>query len=546
MGTPSKQQSALAELSQLALESNDLKLLCESALSLIAETMQLRYCEVLEYEPAAQRFLLRAGLGWKTDFVGQATIPLTREFQAAYTFLTLRRVVVDDYEEETPFVKSPLLLQHDIRSGITVHIPGIQAPYGVLGVYSSMRRSYSSEEVSFLRSAANILGTAMQRKHDEETIRRSELYFRGILESAPDGMAIVDREGRILQVNRETERLFGYQREELIGQPIEILVPERFRPHHGGHRNGYFHDPRLRPMGVGLDLYGRRKDSSEFPVEISLSPMQTPEGMVITAAVRDVSARKAAEEQIKKLNAQLEEALRRSERLAATGRAAASLAHEINNPLTVLTDLLYVLSSQTELADASREILQSARKEVERLCSIAHGTLAPHRSSTEKVRIRASELLETSVAGFQRRLDQGRVLVAKHFHSEASIEVVPSELRQVLTNLIANALDAMNGAGTLTLETTDDGANVRLTIADTGTGIQMDKLEEVFEPFVTTKGEQGLGIGLWISRNIVEKMGGQIGVRSSTAESDHGTQFTVTLPSFGSEVRGNGKIRLVS
>lgn len=545
MAALSKQQPALAELSQLALESNDLTLLLENALSLLAETMQLRYCEVLEFDAAGQQFLLRAGLGWKPGCVGQFVFPLAREFQAGYTFLTQRRVVVEDYAEETPYAPSPLLLQHEVRSGITVQIPGHQAPYGVLGVYSSVRRAYGPEEVGFVRSAANILGTAMQRRRDEDAIRRSEVYFRGLLESAPDGMTIVGRDGRILQVNRETERLFGYSRDELIGQTIEFLVPERYRGYHGRHRDGYFNDSHVRPMGVGLELFGRRKDGSEFPVEISLSPMPTPDGQVVTAAVRDVSARKAAEEQIKKLNAQLEEALRRSERLAATGRIAASIAHEINNPVAALTDLLYLLDTQPELSDASREVLQSARREVEHLGDIVHGTLAPHRSSANRVRLRASELMESSLETFQRRFAEGAIRVEKQFTSAAQVEVVSSELQQVLANLISNAIDAMSGSGTLTLETRDEGATVKLVVADTGTGIPPEKIEEIFEPFITTKGEQGLGIGLWISRNIVEKMGGSIQVRSSTAAQDHGAQFVVSLPAV-QEPRASGKIRLVS
>jgi PAS domain S-box-containing protein len=363
----------------------------------------------------------------------------------------------------------------------------------------------------------------------EAALRLSEDTARAVLESASEGIILIGPAGRISLANAAAERMFGYPRAELLDQPLEILLPDRIREAHVTHRADYFAEPRVRPMGIGLDLSGRHKDATEFPVEISLSHVAAPDGGAAIAFITDITERKRLEVQLQHQR----EVLYQNEKLAALGTMAAGIAHEMNNPLGIMTTRIEVMlmdAKDQQLPGQVLEDLEVLHRASQRVARIAASlrSFARH-TPGDRVPLDMNTVVEESVKLLQKPMAADNVqIVASLDRALPPILGDANTLHQVLMNLLTNAREAMPHGGHIRLETgpaTRPGW-IRLLVADTGTGIAAEEISRIFDPFFTTK-RTGTGLGLSVTYGIIQEHGGTVDVESRPGA---GTTFIISLP----------------
>jgi PAS domain S-box-containing protein len=424
--------------------------------------------------------------------------------------------------------------------------PIVDANGTIIGIAKIARDITERKAVAGALEASNLrvnLLTEQEANARAETF--AERRFRALIEHAPDAILQVDATGAILIANRTAETMFGYTCEELMGHGIDMLVPEANRPGHAAHRKAFASAGLARPMGLGLELFARRKDGSRLPVEISLSPMETESGIHVTAVIRDVTERKLTEQRVRTLQesymTELEARHKEAERLNhLKSEFMASISHELRTPLHTIIGFAELLQEEGEgpLNNKQKRFLHHIYVDSEHLLGLINDVLDLSRIEAGGLHLRTETLgvlniVAESINAIHPYADSKSVSIRMGDNlEEFSVWADPMRLRQILYNLLSNGAKFTEPGGQVTVNAAVEDGSVRITVADTGLGIAPEECTRIFDKFyqvgITPVGvREGTGLGLAICKQLVEMQGGKIWVES---EPGKGSQFHFTLP----------------
>ena len=363
-------------------------------------------------------------------------------------------------------------------------------------------------------------------KTAEELLRSTETRMQAIVNSAMDAIISVNEQHRIIVFNRAAEKIFQCTASEAIGSSLDRFIPLKYREAHREQVQRFGSaGVTSRSMRTPGRLTALRSNGDEFPIEATISQAQANGEKTFTVILRDITDRQRADE-----------AMIRTEKQASVGRMAAAIAHEINNPLAAVTNALFLARTTENLPEPAGRYLQIAEDELKRVAQITRQMLGFYRESQSPAPTSVTDILRSAVDLLERRVKAKQAVIEKQWDGKVEINAVGGELRQVFSNLLANSLDAIGEGGTITLRVSegtwfqDNRRSVRITVADNGDGMSAHTRQHIFQPFFTTKGAAGTGLGLWVCKQIIAKHGGAIRVRSRSNGIRRGTVISIILP----------------
>lgn len=517
------QQVAVTQLGQMALANADLSSLMATAVTLVADQLQVAYSKVLELLPEEDSLLLRAGVGWQSGLVDHQTIPLAAESQAGLTLRSDQPVIVEDLRTETRFPSPSLLHDHQIISGLSVIIQGQNHPFGVLAVHSTEQRQFTADDIHFLQAVSQVLATAIDRHQAEQKIQEQA----ALLDIATDAIAVRDLDHKILFWSQGAEQIYGWQAAEILGQHADQILFKESPPlteiHTALYKTGEWQG----------ELRKLTKSGQELVVESRWTLVQDQDGpKSILTVDTDITEKKKLETQFL-----------RAQRMESIGTLASGIAHDLNNVLAPI--LMAVQLLEKKLPDQkSQQLLQTLELNAKRGADLIKQVLSFARGLEGKRTILQVRHLIQEIKKIVEQTFPKSIQVYTNLPTDLwTISGDITQLHQVLMNLCVNAHDAMPEGGILTISaenrTIDStyarlnleaqvGSFIVITVTDTGTGIAAQVLDRIFEPFFTTKElGQGTGLGLSTVIGIVKSHGGFVKVYSEVGK---GTRFRVYLP----------------
>jgi PAS domain S-box-containing protein len=485
--TRARQQAGIAKIGQTALTGTPVAEVLDQASEMVAEVLDVDAACILKWKGDKLEFA--SGVGMSDDISGTVIAERSAHTLAGFTMQQDSPVIVVDFASEDRFDVHPLLREGAITSGMTATVKSSSSVFGMIGVFTKTARTFDDDDRNFLQAVANTLAGATTREQSEERLRT-------FLESAPDATIVVNAAGRMVSVNEQAETLFGYTRNELLEMSVDELVPTEIRADHSTYRKQFDRELRTRPMGAGLNLLAHRKDGTEVPVDILLRPLETDEGALVVAAVRDVTDR------------------RRSEQVRDAFLHAVS--HDLRTPLTGVVGFSSLLQKESALQspETVRQyagLIHDGAKKLEALLEnlldldrLSRGVIEPHRRETDLQALVESVVVTLPLDNYP--------LTIEIDENARTARVDPAQVERIVENLLINVTRHCPSATPVWILARRGPNGVMLCVEDGGPGISDTLKTELFQPFRRGNdhaASPGSGIGLSLVARFAELHGGR-------------------------------------